>query len=85
MPRRVWEAIEAKIRKVRVAETERQREEETRKKETRSKRKKEKEKTKEREKDESTKSSRRMGALGWERGGSETRSRSKEIGTRMLP
>jgi len=64
MSRRVWEAVETKAGKFRVAEIEGRRKEKRSRKETGRKREKTeegKEKTKERKKDESKESNRRMG------------------------
>ena len=60
MFRRVWKAVETKIRKTRVAKTKSKREERGRGKETREERTEKEEKTQKKENDGSEKSSRRM-------------------------
>ena len=69
MSRRVWEAVEAEVRKVRMAETKGRRTEEgrrqkARRKVTKERRRKEKDKTKESKGNECKKGSRRMRNLG---------------------
>ena len=64
MSRGVWEAVEAKVGKIRVAKTKRGRDEERSRKEERRKGRKTKEKAKERKDNRSKESSRRVGNLG---------------------
>jgi len=63
VPRRVWKAVEAKIREVRMAEAEGGRKEGRRRKETKRERK-EKEETKERKNNRDKEDNRRMENLG---------------------
>ena len=68
MSRRMWEAVETKGRKSRVAKTKERRKKERSRKKLRGETEEKKEKTKERKKDGSKKDSRGMGDLG---GGSQ--------------
>jgi len=85
MSGRMWEAVKAKTRKDRVAETEGKRTEGRSKKEAKKEgTEEEKEKPKEGEKYGSMKGSRRMGNLGRRRRSSKVGGRSKKAGTRKI-
>jgi len=84
MFRRIWEAVEAKAREVRMAETERRREKRRSRKEIGGERRKEKEKTTKRKEDRSKESNRRIGDLRQGGRSSKVRRKSKKAGIRKV-
>jgi len=82
MPRKMWKVVEASSGEVRMGKTEGGRSERRSRKKTR---RKEKEEEAENRKDSrSEEDSRGMGNMGWRRGGSKIRGRSKKVGARKI-